>query len=178
MERRTTAVIAGTVALVAGGTIAYQISRHEHKPKNERNVLVRRAISVRADAVTLHELWRSPQTLQVLAGDHVRVEPSGDGLQWTIPALDFSWATHLLEDCPGESMRWSTAGDDPLEIEAALSFRPAPADWGTEVHLEYRIAAPALLRKAIETIGDLYGHAMLRRMKSLAESGVVPTNRF
>jgi uncharacterized membrane protein len=176
MERRTTAVIAGTVALVAGGTIAYQISRHETKPKSERgSAVIRRATSVKAGAHELYEMWRNPETLQQLLGENVHVEPLGEQLCWTMPAANVSWTTRILEDRPGEFMRWESASDDPVRMEAALSFRPAPADWGTEVHLEYHLATPAPLRRIVELIGDLFGYAMLRRMKSLAETGVIPT---
>jgi uncharacterized membrane protein len=173
MERRT-AVIAASAALVAAtGTVAgYMLTRQE-RPKVAR---IKRAITVRADADTLLGMWRDPRHLQTMIGDIAEIDRSaGDALQWAIPSLGVAWTTRVVEERPGSMLRFESAPGDPVHMEATVLTRPAPADWGTELHLEYVLDMPPPLRKLTELMGSLFSISLVHRLKSLAETGVVPT---
>ena len=75
-------------------------------------------------------------------------------------------------------MRWESDPGAALPSDGFIRFRPAPADWGTEVTLGLHLFAPRRLHGVSACKGlhpQVAAEKILRRFKSLAETGEVPT---
>ncbi|AKJ28697.1 hypothetical protein AAW51_2006 [Caldimonas brevitalea] len=94
-------------------------------------------------------------------------------------AGELEWSSQVIEDLPGHRIVWQSLEGAELPNRGELVFHSAPADWGTEVTLTWRFDPPG------GKLGDLVAkwlHApevavslALRRFKSLAETGEVPS---
>lgn len=139
-------------------------------------------ISIGRSADELYGWWRDPVRLAEIMDHVAEVTDPGDGTtRWKLKAGHFEWICQFTEERPGELLRWQTIRGNLLS-EGAIRFSRAPADHGTEVVLECRIQPPA---------GDFGGAALqvfkvvpqkltlraLRRFKSLAETGEIPSLR-
>jgi DNA-binding Lrp family transcriptional regulator len=108
----------------------------------------------------------------------VRVE-AGSLQDGAAVAGDVEWDSRIVADEPGRRIAWRSLAGADLPNEGELVFGPGRAGWGTEVRLTWRFDPPA------GRLGDFVArlshapHAMgmlvLRRFKSLAETGEVPT---
>lgn len=145
---------------------------------------VERSLTVGRSADELYRVWRDPQTLPRLMADFAEVTVLDDTrAHWRVPAplgRCLEWDAQTVEERPGELVRWqSVAG---LAGEGAVRFRPAPGDRGTEVtlHLHFDPPGGALGNGIAKALGGLPKAAVakaLRRFKSLAETGEIPTTR-
>ncbi|HEX8110986.1 MAG TPA: SRPBCC family protein, partial [Kofleriaceae bacterium] len=137
---------------------------------------VQRSITVDAPAEVLHARWRDPdlltQIMQPLGT--VTADPSGGGaLRWRVVGpfgRTIEWVTRIVEDQPPRLIRWVTVDGAPIESGGSVEFRQDRPELGTTVTLRLRlgIAIPHLVPKM--------GIAkILRRFKSLVETGEVPT---
>jgi uncharacterized membrane protein len=151
-------------------------------------VLVRQAITIGRSPEELAELLRSPELARRLLttsdGPEISVEPTGtDTARWTVEG---PLGLHLVSDVRRESgptdepLRWHAEPGGDLAHEGVLRLRPAREDWGTELHAEVRVAPPAgplgrLGRGPLEAAASTVAMKALRRCKSLAETGEVPT---
>ena len=164
------AAAVGAAALGGGALLRRAASR--------RPVELERSVSIGKAAEELHRLWREPGTLGRVMGDFADVAPAGDGRhRWSLRGplgRSLEWETEIVEDRPGELVRWQAVEGSGPRAEGAVRFRPAPGDWGTEVTLELRFDAPPGLRGGGLAQKVLPGK-VLRRFKSLAETGEIPT---
>jgi uncharacterized membrane protein len=151
-------------------------------------VLVRQAVTIHRGPEELAELLRSPDLARRLLttsdGPEIAVEPTGvDTARWTVEG---PLGLHLVSDVRREAgpteepLRWHAEPGGDLAHEGVLRLRPARDDWGTELHAEVRVAPPAgplgrLGRGPIATAAGTVAMKALRRCKSLAETGEVPT---
>lgn len=145
---------------------------------------ITRAITIGKPANELYQLWHTPQTLaQILQGVAEVTEVSPGRTHWNLripPGLSAAWDTQIVEERPGEFLRWESASDSRMPHEGSLRFRPASGGRGTEVTLSLHLNPP----------GGTLGHAMARHLgflprmiagqalrngKSLAETGEIPT---
>lgn len=143
-------------------------------------------VTIGKPADELYRLWREPDTLSRVMGDFAEVEATGDKRwHWNAhgPAdKDVEWESEITEERAGELLRWRSGDDAPLRNDGEIRFDAAPQALGTEVRLVMRFDPPggALGRAAIKMLGPtptmLASHA-LRRFKSLAETGEIPTLR-
>ncbi len=145
---------------------------------------VERSITIGKPADELYRFWREPKKLSQILGDFVEVtEVSKDRTHWLVRgpfALRMEWDTQVVEDRPGEILRWESLEGADLPNEGSVCFRPAPGDWGTEAMLRFRFDPPggALGNKAakrLSIVPRLLADKVLRRFKSLAETGEIPT---
>jgi uncharacterized membrane protein len=153
-------------------------------------VLVRQAITVDRSPEELAELLRSPDLARRLLttsdGPEISVEPTGTATaRWTVEG---PLGLHLVSDVrreigpTEEPLRWHAEPGGDLAHEGVLRLKPAREDWGTELHAEIRVAPPAgplgrLGRGPLQTAAGTVAMKALRRAKSLAETGEVPTLR-
>jgi len=117
-------------------------------------------------------------------GEFADVTPTeGDRHRWTVhgPAgTELSRETQVVEDTPGEVVRWEASRDASASNGGSIRFRPAAGDRGTVVTLSLDFDPPGgtLGNAALERLdvvpGALAGH-VLGRFKSLAETGEIPT---
>lgn len=174
----------GTESKRGEGASAGESAPHDVREISSRPG-IERSVTIRESAAELTDLTRDPETLDRLVGPFVDVEPiddDGERLRWTVSGpsgLTAAWETELLAEQPGEFSRWRSTEETVLPIEYSLSFRPAPADRGTEVTLRLwldppggalgtAVASRLLGRNALVTTA-------LYRLKSLAETGEIPT---
>jgi uncharacterized membrane protein len=145
---------------------------------------IEQSITVGRPADDLAEYWRDPEHLTRILGRVAEVEAVGDDRhRWTVHGpleWSVSWETRIVEDRPGEVLRWASGPDAPVPNEWTVRFRPAPTDRGTQVTLAIRVDPPAgaLGDAAMKRLGfvprTITGEA-LDRFKSLAETGEIPT---
>ncbi|HEX4207099.1 MAG TPA: SRPBCC family protein [Ktedonobacteraceae bacterium] len=146
---------------------------------------VERAITIEKPANDLYRFWRDPQNLAQIMGDFVEVtKVSEDRMHWRLRspfAQNVEWDTQIVEDHPGELLRWKSLDGTALSGEGSVSFHPAPQDWGTEVtlHLHYDRPGGALggnmIAKRLGIVPGIFAEKVLRRFKSLIETGEIPT---
>ncbi|APW98515.1 cyclase [Halobiforma lacisalsi AJ5] len=164
----------------AGEGLALEAAYDERKPT------VARSIIVGQPAAELTEYWRDPDHLDRIAGRFADV--SGDPAaeerhHWRADAplgRSLEWEALLVEDEPGDRLRWQSLEGAPIGYECTISFEPAPGDRGTLVDLEIEYDPPggpigdAVLSR-FGTPVDLVAGESLRRFKSLAETGEIPS---
>lgn len=145
---------------------------------------VTRAITVGKPAEELYLLWRNPQRLSQIMGDTTEItEMSEDHLHWKLRVpfgLNVAWDMQIIEDRPGELLRWKSREGARLPSEGSICFQPAPGERGTEVKLHLRFEAPGgrignAIAKRMGFVPRMLAEQTLRRLKSLAETGEIPT---
>jgi uncharacterized membrane protein len=146
------------------------------------NTVAERSITIGRSADELYRLWRDPRNLSQIMGHIGAVSAqSAERTHWSVHApvgRNIEWDTEIVEDRPGELLRWQSLADADVPNEGALRFRAAPRDWGVEVTLRVSFDPPGGALGKAALLGDLpetlVGKA-LRRFKSLAETGEIPT---
>lgn len=143
-----------------------------------------RSISIGRPAEELFELWRKPETLTRVMADFADVRETAPGTQrWRVHAprgRSLEWESRILESRPGELLSWRAVAGAALPNEGWVRFRPAPGEWGTEVTLCFRFEPPGgamgrALMERLNVVPRLLAQRALRRFKSLAETGEIPT---
>jgi uncharacterized membrane protein len=151
----------------------------------ERAVL-QRSITIQQPAQELYRAWRSAGTLSRVMGHYADVTDVGpDRQHWRLQGprgTSLEWDSHIVEEHPGELLRWESLEGSQLSAGGWVRFRPAPADWGTEVTLKLEFSPPggALGQAAMKLLGaapSVLAHVALRRFKSLMETGEIATTR-
>jgi uncharacterized membrane protein len=141
------------------------------------------SITIGKSAAELYRLWQDPGTLPKVLGHVAEVEVTPDGQShWRVHGplqQTLSYTTRVVEEREPELVRWESDPGVPARLTAALSFKPAPGDWGTEVKLHLTLAPPGgsvgvLLAKSLGPAPQLLLQKALRRFKSLAETGEIP----
>jgi uncharacterized membrane protein len=143
---------------------------------------VRCALLIDRDPGELHRLWLDAQTQQLIMDQLADVSIASDTWHWKAHAKWFGnleWDSRITADKAGKRIAWRSLDGAKLPNEGELLFNPGRPDWGTEVRLVWRFDPPggtlgefvARLTQAPHEIGAL----ILRRFKSLAETGEVPT---
>lgn len=194
--------LAGTAIALVGGWLSYRAISGRGRPSRESGVntaggrersgsgtpadppTVERSITIGRPAGELSELLRDPENLGPIVGHFAEVTAAGeDRHRWVVRGpldRDLSWETRIVEEQSGDLLRWEPVDGGALFDEWSVSFRPAPGERGTEVTLRVRFDPPggALGSAGMERLDvvprTLVGTA-LDRLKSLAETGEVPT---
>ena len=165
-----------------GSTAADSERREAGAPATATEVA--HSTTVRRPADELSEFWRDPDHLTRIFGEFADVVSTGENRQrWAVHAplgRTMAWNAHVAEDRPGEVLRWESEPGATVPNEGTVRFRPAPGDRGTEVTLRLRFDLPggALGDAAMRLLGvvpDTIAESALRRFKSLAETGEIPT---
>ena len=146
--------------------------------------VVERSITVEKPADELYRYWRDPRELSKILGKFGEVTAvDGNRMHWrmNVPLRrNMEWDTQIVEDRPGQVLRWESLEGAPLPNEGTLRFSPAPGDWGTEAMLCLRFDPPGgtlgnQAVKRLNIVPRLLTERVLRRFKSLAETGEMPT---
>ncbi|WP_375760316.1 SRPBCC family protein [Corallococcus exercitus] len=191
--------LGGTMMALASGALLYQ-GLHSRKratgartagrapaskeARRGHGIEVERTLTVGRPAEVLYRLWREPSTLSLLMADFAVVRPTaGDGRHWEIQeplGRKVSFDSHVVEDRSPEFIRWESTEDSPVETQGWVRFTPAPANWGTEVTLHLAFVPPGgalveALANRMRAIPTMRVMKALRRFKSLAETGEIPT---
>lgn len=161
--------------------------QERHEPGAPADAMeVERSITVGKPADELYELWRDPEHLAHVMEHFADVEQSADDedLQhWSVRGplgRAVSWDARIEEDRPGEYLSWKSLEGADLPNEGSVQFEPAPGDRGTEVTVYFRFDPPGgavgnAAAKRLGIVPETVALKSLRRFKSLAESGEIPT---
>lgn len=142
------------------------------------------SITVEKPVDELYRFWQDPQNLSLVMEDNTQVTPTASGhMHWIVEGplnRSIEWDTQVVEERPNELIRWRSVPGATIPSEGWVRFRPAPRDWGTEVTLGFSFDVPggALGNKAGQLLGfvpRILVEQVLRRFKSLAETGEFPT---
>lgn len=145
---------------------------------------VQRSFTIGKSAEELHRFWREPQNLSRIMGHFAEITAAGeDRLHWRVHGpfgKSLEWDTRIVEERPGELLRWESLEGAELPNQGSVRFRPAPGSWGTEVTLHIRFEPPGgalgeALMKRLSIVPSMLALRALRRFKSLVETGEIPT---
>jgi uncharacterized membrane protein len=147
------------------------------------SIEVERTITIRQPSEVLYAYFRDPRHLRAIMGEFAEVSGEGDHLYWTVNGplkKKLRWTTIFVEERPGEILRWQSASDTILKNDGSISFGPELGEWGTAVTLRMRFELPVkvagpLSSKLLHALPEVGARAALRRLKSLAETGEIPT---
>ncbi|MET3723874.1 SRPBCC family protein [Sphingomonas trueperi] len=143
----------------------------------------RAAVTIGRPAEELRALWLDPQT-QVKIWTHFADVVALDDrtADWRThgPAGgDYRWRTEVADSAP-DAIRWSSLDGADVPNTGDLSFRPAPGERGTELHLNVRFDPPGgLIGEAVSKLfhivpAEIVAHA-LYKFRALALTGEIPT---
>ena len=171
---------AGLGLTLLGGYALRRRARETDAPQ-DTGMHVKAAVTIRRDRDELYELWRDMESYPRFMS-HVREVrvTSGGRSRWTARGplkTKPSWEVVIADDIPSERISWRSPEGSKVDAYGAVRFVEAPADQGTEVHLELRYDVP----RTIGTIAalmfgehpDVQIHNDLRRFKQLVETGEI-----
>lgn len=179
---RALSVAAGT-GLIAYGTFA----KSEQNATEHSGHSSQPAMGVVTIGKPRDELYRSlsdPATLSQIFGDAAKVSREGEGrirVNVSLPGRhEITWTSRLIEQSQGSSFVWRTEPGATVPHEMFLRLRDArPSEWGTIVTLGIAPLSGGKLTKAFTRFSSSVNQAMLtkvlRRFKSLVETGEIPT---
>ena len=151
---------------------------------NPKPLSISRVISVGKPRDQLYRMWCDPKVLSDLFGDVLQVSREGEGrirLRLSLPGRhEITWTSRLVEQDGHSKFLWRTEPGATMPHEMLLQFRDAqPAEWGTEVTLSISLLSDDGVTRTLVRLTDFVDEAMLmkvlRRFKSLVETGEMPT---
>jgi uncharacterized membrane protein len=191
--------LGGTMVALAGGTLIYRIikdnpqfgqmfsfatTQQSGAPANAPEL--EQIITIDASADEIYRRWLEPTTLpQIMAHIATVTVVDDERFHWALKtpfgeALE--WDSRVVETRPGEFIRWESLPGAQLPSTGQVRFRPAPGNRGTEVALQVRFDPPAgvfgdTAIKFFNVLPKALIANALRRLKSLIETGEIPTTR-
>lgn len=144
---------------------------------------VERSITIGRSREELYQLWLAPGTLSRVMSDLGEVTTFDGHSRWRIHGpmgKTLEWDSRIVRDRYGESIGWRSLPGSRLPNEGSVEFRPAPDPHGTEVILRFRFDPPGglvgdVIAKMLGIVPSTLAMKALRKFKSLAETGEVPT---
>jgi uncharacterized membrane protein len=145
---------------------------------------IEKVFTIMRPASDLYDYWRDFNHLPAVMSHVERVEVIDDlRSRWTAkgPAgFTATWEAEIIDDTPGRRIAWrSVSGSIPNA--GSVTFTEAPADRGTELHVEMEWAPPGgpLGKSFAHLFGDdpgLIVETDIRRFKATMEAGYVAVN--
>jgi uncharacterized membrane protein len=144
-----------------------------------QGVEVRESVTVNKSADELYRHWRELTNLPHIMRHLETVEPQGGNRShWVAKAplgAKVAWDAEITEDVPGSRIAWRS-------LPGSVSFRAAPGERGTEVHVYLKYQPP--LGPLGATFAKLFGEEPsqqisedLRRFKQRMETGEIATTQ-
>lgn len=178
---------AGALLVAAGGYALFHEARKARRSERRgadagSEPTVERSLTVGRDADNLYDLWLHPGTLAQVMGHFAELaEAAGDTTRWRVRlplGRELVYTTQIYDQQPGNLIRWAATGEPTAS--GSVRFTPAPGAWGTVVTLRLEFTPPggALGKAAAEVfraVPETVVSKALRRFKSLAETGEIPT---
>jgi uncharacterized membrane protein len=148
----------------------------------EPPVQVKAVMTVRCNRDELYALWRDFERFPDFMIHLEEVRSTGERTShWTARGplgKTVEWDAEITEDVPGERIAWRSVAGSKIDNAGTVWFVPAPADQGTEVHVDLRYGPPAGAIGAV--VAKMFGEEPaiqlkddLRRFKQIAETGEV-----
>jgi uncharacterized membrane protein len=148
----------------------------------DRRIRMVRSISVYKPVEDVYRLWRNFENFPRFMSHVEEVRTQGDRRShWKAKAplgRTVEWDAEITDDLPNERISWRSVPGSEIENAGSVSFRKAPGDRGTVVHVELGYDPPGGIVGA--TIARLFGREPgqqvdqdLRRLKAILEVGEV-----
>ena len=141
------------------------------------------AITIGLPADELRALWLKSQTQARIWAHFADITPSDDDTAVWIargPAGgQYRWRTKMIETGP-DLIRWSSEEAAEVPNAGTLTFRAAPGDRGTELHLDVRFDPPGgVVGEAVSKLFHIVPGEIVRtalyKFRALALTGEIPT---
>lgn len=143
---------------------------------------VTRSVTINKPRATVFAFWRDLEHLPLFMTHVESVKTMSDRRShWEVHApagQTVEWDAEIVDERPSELLSWRTLEGSDIRHAGAIRFIEAPADRGTEVHVDLRYDAPA--GRAGATVAKLFGEEPsqqlrddLRRLKQVLETGDV-----
>jgi uncharacterized membrane protein len=200
LRRNNTGRLAATATVVAAVTMldllaSQQLSSEDADERSEeeekgasngqtkrRTIHVMRAITIDRGPEEVYAFWRDFENLPRFMEHLESVQVTTDRRShWKVKApagRSVEWDAEMTEDVSGERIAWRSLPGADVPNRGVVRFLRAPADGGTEVHVDLRYEPPA--GRAGAAIAKLFGEEPelqlatdLRRFKQVLETGEV-----
>jgi uncharacterized membrane protein len=146
---------------------------------------VQRTVTVSGTPEDLFTLWREPATQRQIWAHFADLgEADLQNASWTLRAplgIALRWQAQIVEEQPGELLRWASLPGAGLPNDGNVRFRRSPGGVGSEVVLRARFDPP--LGRLGDAAAKLFGRVpekavteALQRFKRLAETGEAEEN--
>jgi len=111
---------------------------------------VTKSVTINRPRHAAYEFWRDFTNLARFMAHVQRVDSlSGPRSHWVVSApagQTVEWDAEVVDDRPGEIIRWRTLEGSGIRHEGAVRFNDAPGDRGTEVHVACNMTRPPARR--------------------------------
>ncbi len=147
---------------------------------------VERWITIGKGRDELYALLEQPDVLTRMMEHVADVQVDGDTMHWHMHGLfgrSLEWEARIVERRPGERLSWLSVPGAALRSEGSLALSAAPGGRGTVVSLQLAYSPPGgslggAAMKLLRVVPESVAMRALQRLKSLAETGEIPTSEF
>lgn len=159
--------------------------QQQHRATSEYAAHVERSMTIGKPAQELYALWRDPQNLRKIMEHFAEVSATGETTaHWKMPLPvggSIEWDTRIVEERPGEMIRWESLPGTSMPNEGRLQFHPATGNRGTIATLRMRFNAPGgalgtWAAKAMRIVPSTVLMRTLHRFKNIAETGEIASS--
>jgi uncharacterized membrane protein len=174
-----TALVLGVAAV--DGLTALELERESDVSEgpSKHPMIVNATLTINRPQADVYRFWRDFQNLPGLLSHVESVRVDGNRSHWRaeLPAgLELEWSAEIEEDRPDELISWRSLPGGLLQNHGRVSFRRAPGDQGTEVHvtLGFEPLGGALGGAFAKLFGSLPANKLradLKRIKQVLETG-------
>ena len=143
---------------------------------------VLKAVTIRRPQADVYRYWRDfeklPRFMNNLESVHVTGERTSHWRAVGPAGRTVEWDAEIVEDRPNEAIAWRSTGSSQVSNSGRVTFKAAPGDRGTEVHVEMGYEPPAgQLGRMIATVfgrePSMQVESDLHRFKQIMETGEV-----
>jgi uncharacterized membrane protein len=161
-----------------------QASRSWRASASRPDIFIDRTLVVNKSARECYDFWRDLSNITRFTRRLEKVTPLDERRsRWSMRApggANLEWIAEIIEDKPGERLRWRSVEGAPFRHAVSVSFSPAPGGRGTfvTVGMHYHAPGGAIGVALARLLGpDPFGEVRenLRRFKQLIETGEIPT---
>jgi uncharacterized membrane protein len=182
--RRLAAATASVATVTAVDVFAALRTSRQTRPTDEEDhdMHVKTAITVRHPLADVFAAWENFENFPLFMNHLESVQEVGNGRsRWTakrVAGRTLEWEAEVVTLTQNEAIEWRSVPGSDFQNTGAVRFEVAPANQGTEIHLEmeYRPPGGKLGDLAAKVLGeDPTSKAKddLRRFKQLMETGEI-----
>lgn len=181
-----TAAVVGVTLLDIYATQKLGQRTHLSRQPTSRGIRVQRTMTINCTPHEAYSTWRNLENLPKFMHYLQSVTTTDNGRShWVVkgPAgMSVSWDAELIDDRPGELIRWRSLPGSQVDTHGSVSFSEVSNSRGTEVRVVLTYDPPAGQVRA--SIARLFGRSGeqevredLRRFKRFVETGEIPTTQ-
>lgn len=152
----------------------------------DTGVQVERVMTINRARHDVYQFWRNLETLPKFMQHLTSVQITGDKTShWKAcrpGGICIEWDAEIVEDYPGQLVRWHSIGNADIPNEGMVEFRDAPAGRGTEIKVSLRyFPLREKLRKPVSMVASAITTKRLdedlNRLKQVLETGEMATSK-